>query len=447
MKFEQFNLNTPLTNALIDLGFDTATPIQEKCFPVIMSGKDVVGIAQTGTGKTFAYLLPILRQLKFSVEKSPRVIIVVPTRELVVQIVAETEKLAKYMNLRVAGVYGGTSMNTQKQMLHNGLDILVATPGRLLDLALTSVLRLKTVQKFVIDEVDEMLSLGFRPQILSFLDILPPKRQILMFSATMNTEVSELIDTFATAPARITISETGSPLENIVQIGFHVPNFYTKVNLLEHLLSFEDEFKKVLVFVGNKRLANRIKEQMGERFTEQVGVIHSNKSHNTRVAAVNNLEIGMHRVLVATDVAARGLDITDVTHVINFDTPEVPEEYMHRIGRTGRAEKQGIAITFINEAEKPFQAGIEALMGQPLPIEPMPEDVIVSDLFTDEERPVLYDKEYLAPVAKSEGGSFHEKKEKNRKVNLGGPGKRKPRKTAPVNRGVMRKRAEKRRES
>lgn len=445
MKFEQLNLNTPLLNALNDLGFDTATPIQEKSFPVIMSGKDVVGIAQTGTGKTFAYLLPILRQLKFSQEKSPRVIIVVPTRELVVQIVGEVEKLTKYMNVRVAGVYGGASINTQKQVIHNGLDVLVATPGRLLDLALTSVLRLKTVQKFVIDEVDEMLSLGFRPQILSFLDILPPKRQILMFSATMNSEVAELIDTFATAPTRITISETGSPLENIVQIGFHVPNFYTKVNLLEYLLSFEDEFKKVLVFVGNKRLANRLKDQMGERFADQVGVIHSNKSHNTRVAALNNLEVGSHRVLVATDVAARGIDITDVTHVINFDTPDVPEEYIHRIGRTGRAEKQGIAITFINEAERGYQAGIESLMGQSLPIEPMPEDVVISELFTDEERPVLYDKEYLAPVVKSVGGAFHEKSKKNQKVNIGGPGVRTPRKTKPVNRGVLRKRADKKR--
>ncbi len=445
MKFNQLNLNNPLYNALMDMGFDTATPIQAKSFPVIMSGKDVVGIAQTGTGKTFAYLLPILRQLKFSAEKSPRIIIVVPTRELVVQIVEETQKLAKYMTVRVAGVYGGASINTQKQVIHNGLDILVATPGRLLDLALTGVLRLKTVQKFVIDEVDEMLSQGFRPQILSFLDILPAKRQILMFSATMNSEVSELIETFATAPTRITISETGSPLENIVQFGFHVPNFYTKVNLLEFLLSFEEEFKKVLVFVGNKRLANRLKEQMGERYTNQVGVIHSNKSHNTRVAAVNNLEIGTHRVLIATDVAARGLDIDDVTHVINFDTPDVPEEYMHRIGRTGRASKTGVAITFINEAERPLQEAIEVLMDKKLPIEPMPEEVEVSNLFTDEERPVLFDKDYLVPVVKSAGGAFHEKSEKNQKVNLGGPGKRKPRKTAPVNRGVLRKRADKKR--
>lgn len=445
MSFKNLNLNTPLLNALDDMGFDAPTAIQAKAFPVIMSGQDVVGIAQTGTGKTFAYLLPILRQFKYTSEKSPRFIIIVPTRELVVQIVGEVEKLAKYMTVRVAGVYGGTGMNTQKQVIHNGLDILVATPGRLVDLVLSGVLRLKMVQRFVIDEVDEMLSLGFRPQILSFLDMLPAKKQILMFSATLNTEVSDLIDTFAINPAKVVVNPSGSPLANIVQIGFHVPNFYTKVNLLEYLLGFEEEFSKVLVFVGNKRLANRLKDQMTEHFANQVGVIHANKSLNTRLGSLNKLEGGSFRVLICTDIAARGLDIDNVSHVINFDTPDVPEEYIHRIGRTGRAEKEGVAITFINAAEEPLQKAIEVMMEQPIPIEPIPKEVVISDMFTDEERPVLYDKDYHAPAVKSVGGAFHEKKEKNKKVNIGGPGVRTPRKTKPVNRGVLRKRAIKKR--
>ena len=190
----------PLLNALVDLGHDAPTPIQEIAFPVVMSGKDVVGIAQTGTGKTYAYLLPILRQLKFSDQKQPRVLIVVPTRELVLQVVGEIGKLAKYMNIRFAGVYGGTNINTQKKLVYEGLDILVATPGRLVDLALTGVLRLISIQKLVIDEVDEMLALGFRPQMLSIIESLPAKKQNLMFSATLTEDVEALINNYFSNP-------------------------------------------------------------------------------------------------------------------------------------------------------------------------------------------------------------------------------------------------------
>lgn len=447
MTFQELNLNTPLLNALIDLGFENPTPVQEKVYPLVLSGRDVVGIAQTGTGKTFAYLLPILRQLKYSDQKHPRILIVVPTRELVLQVVGEVEKLAKYMNVRVTGVYGGTNINTQKQVVYNGMDILVATPGRLVDLVYTGVLRVKSIQKLVIDEVDEMLNLGFRPQLMNFLDSLPQRRQNLMFSATLTEEVAGLIDSYFYDPVTVEIETQGTPLEQIGQYFYSVPNFYTKVNLLEKLFVQADEFVRVLVFVESKQVADRVFELLDPKFPDQIGVLHSNKSQNYRINALERFKSGISRILISTDVASRGLDIPDISHVINFNVPEEAEDYIHRIGRTGRAEKTGIAITFANEPELKLLSEIERFINRYLEEKPLPADLPISNVFTDEEKPVLFDKDYLgkAPKLSELQGAFHEKKEKNKKVNLGGPGLRKPRKEAPVNRGVLKKRATKKR--
>ncbi|MES2138639.1 MAG: DEAD/DEAH box helicase [Bacteroidota bacterium] len=430
MTFDELNLNKPLISALDDLGYINPTPIQEKAFPVIMSGKDVVAIAQTGTGKTFAYLLPMLRQLKYSDKKHPRILIVVPTRELVLQIVREIEKLTSYMNVRYQGVYGGTNINTQKQLVYDGLDILVATPGRLVDLALTGLLRLKDIQKLVIDEVDQMLSLGFRQQLISFLETLPAKRQNLMFSATMTEDVEKVIAKYFYEPFKIEIAAHGTPLDKIIQKGYHVPNFYTKVNLLEYLLN-DVELSKVLVFVENKKLADRLFELLEKKLVDQVGVIHSSLSQNNRISALKSFHDGRKRVLIATDIIARGLDISDVTHVINFDTSRLPEDYIHRIGRTGRANKAGVAISFINEAEQEYQFEIENLMNKEIPIEPFPAAVQISKVYTEEEKPSIIDKNIKRinaikiPIGQ---GAFHEKKEKNKKVNLGGPSVSDPKK-------------------
>nr|MBA3704985.1 DEAD/DEAH box helicase [Bacteroidota bacterium] len=345
MTFEELNINKPLLNALNDLEYIQPTPIQEKAFPIIMSGRDVVGIAQTGTGKTFAYLLPILRQLTYSELKHPRVLIVVPTRELVLQIVAEIKKLSTYISIRYQGIYGGTNINTQKQLVYDGVDILVATPGRLVDLTLTGILRLKSIQKLVIDEVDQLMGLGFRQQLNMFLETLPTKRQNILFSATINEEIEGLIIKYFNDPKKIEIAAHGTPLEKIVQRAFNVPNYNTKVNLLEHLLNNNTELSKVLVFTNSKRLADRLLDQMSKLMPDAFGVIHSGKSQNQRIKVLKQFKDGQLRVLIATDIAARGLDISDVTHVINFETPEIPEDYIHRIGRTGRANKDGIAIT------------------------------------------------------------------------------------------------------
>ncbi|MFD0835834.1 DEAD/DEAH box helicase [Mariniflexile aquimaris] len=422
MTFQDLNLNTPLYNALNDLGFTTPTPIQAEAFNVVSSGTDMVGIAQTGTGKTFAYMLPILKNLKFSTQETPRILILVPTRELVVQVVEEIEKLAKYINTRVLGVYGGTNINTQKQAIADGLDILVATPGRFYDLALSRVLQLKSIQKLVIDEVDVMLDLGFRHQLINIFDILPEKRQNIMFSATMTHDVDVLINDFFKSPERVSIAVSGTPLENIAQSRYDVANFYTKVNLLKYLLQDTETFNKVLIFVSQKRMADRLFEKLDEFFHEELCVIHSNKTQNYRLRSIEQFRNGMNRILVATDVMARGLDIDNISHVINFDTPEYPENYMHRIGRTGRAERQGASIVFSTENEQEYIEQIEALMKMSIPKIDFPEDVEISTELIEEERPQI--KEHYNPIKRTDenapGPAFHEKKDKNKKENLGG---------------------------
>lgn len=419
MTFDELNLNTPLLNALADLGYEYPTTIQQKAFSVVMSGRDVCGIAQTGTGKTFAYLLPILRQMTFSKTRHPQLLVLVPTRELVVQVVQSVKDLTPYMTLEVTGVYGGVNMNTQRLALENGTDIVVATPGRLYDLAVTGALKLNGIKKLVIDEVDEMLNLGFRTQLKNILDLLPPKRQNLLFSATLNEEVEALMDTYFNSPERIEAAPVGTPLANIVQKGYAVPNFYTKVNLLKWLLGKDKEMTKVLVFAGTKALADQLYEQLNKDFPEAAGVIHSNKEQNHRFNTVNQFQSGHYRFIIATDIIARGLDISEVSHVINFDTPEEPANYIHRIGRTGRKDKQGISITFILEKEKAYQEQIEELMDFRIPMEPLPEDLEISTELTEDEKPKVYMKPPAVRLPKmyEGGGAFHEKSEKNRKVN------------------------------
>ncbi len=420
--FENLNLSKLLQNAIAELGFDTPTPIQEEAFPVILSGKDIVGIAQTGTGKTLAYMLPILQDLKFSKQINPRVLVLVPTRELVLQVVEMAESFARYTSIRVLGVYGGVNISTQKQKVAQGTDILVATPGRLYDLALSGSLQLKGVNKLVIDEVDVMLDLGFRFQLANIFELLPARRQNIMFSATMTDEVAELIDADFVTPAKISIALSGTPLDNIEQQCYDVPNFYTKVNLLSHLVFNRNEFRKVLVFVSNKNSADRLFTAFQEKHSSETGIIHSNKTQNYRFKAIKDFDEGKNRILIATDIIARGLDLEKVTHVINFDTPSFPENYIHRIGRTGRAEQQGKSILFYTEKEEEAKVRIEALMSYQIPLLDFPGEVEISSQKTPEERAVTGDtknpfrnekKIVLAP-------GFHEKKAKNMKTNQGG---------------------------
>ena len=421
--FENFKLNKPLQNALDDLGLVEPTPIQSAAFSVVLSGKNVVGIAQTGTGKTLAYLLPLLQDYKFSKELAPRILILVPTRELVDQVVAQIKDLTRYMNLRILGIYGGSNINTQKHMVaEHGANILVATPQRLYDIVSHQAIKLSGIKKLVIDEVDVMLDLGFRHQLNRLFELMPARRQNIMFSATMTDKIDELIDEYFVNPERITIQVSGTPLDNISQHSYLVKNFYTKVNLLIHLLDDAPEMKKVLVFVSSKRVADRLYTLLEDHFGQEIGVIHADKSQNLRTTTVEHFDRGRIRVLVTTDVMARGLDLDKVSHVVQIDVPIFPENYMHRIGRTGRAASQGTAILFFTEEEQEAKAAIEALMNREIPQLEFPEDVVRATELSPEERADAPTIKTASHVSKVEvrGAAFHEKKEKNKKVNLGG---------------------------
>jgi len=418
--FQQLNLNSSLLKALDDMGFMQPTTIQEKVFSVAMSGVDVCGIAQTGTGKTFAYLLPCLRQWKFSKEPYPQILILVPTRELVIQVVNEVKKLTTYMNVVTLGIYGGVNTRPQMAAVEQGCDVIVATPGRLMDLALSGSLKLKSIKKLVIDEMDEMLNLGFRTQIKNVLELLPERRQNLLFSATIAADVEILMQDYFTNPVRIEAAPTGTPLEGIEQTAYNVPNFYTKIYLLELLLTEHPEMSKVLVFVATKKLADDVYEEMIKGFPDVVGVIHSNKEQNHRFNTVNQFQNGTFRFIIATDIVARGIDISEVSHVINFDLPDEPENYIHRIGRTGRADKKGIAISFITEKEKPLQEQIEALMKRKIQMLDLPENLVISDVLTEDEQPKKFVPNIVIKQPKREnvGAAFHEKSLKNQKRNV-----------------------------
>lgn len=419
MTFQDLNLSKPLLNALNDLGYSKPTTIQEKGFSVMMSGKDVLGIAQTGTGKTLAYLLPCLRLWNFSKTRFPQILIIVPTRELVAQVVEEVEKLTQYMNVVTVGVYGGANIRTQAIQISEGLDVLVATPGRLLDLALKGDLALKNIKRLVIDEVDETLNLGFRKQLTSILDILPVKKQSLLFSATITEEVEALIEEYFISPVKIEAAPTGTPLENIIQHAYHVPNFNTKINLLKYILKHGEDMSKILVFTGSKKLADSLYEEIEADFLDEIGIIHSNKAQNNRFNTVKSFQDGTYKILIATDIISRGLDISEVSHVINFDTPDVPENYIHRIGRTGRYDKKGNSITFISPFEMEFQENIEQLMQMSISMIPLPEDLEISEILTDDELPkiTMPNVQIKLPKRENVGAAFHEKKDKNKKVN------------------------------
>jgi len=420
--FEKFGLRKQLNNAIEDLGFNTPTPIQEQSFSVILSGKDMLGIAQTGTGKTLGYMMPLLEELKYSKQSNPRILILVPTRELVIQVKEEIENFSKYLSIRTIGIYGGVNIKRQSIELYEGCDIVVATPGRLYDLILNQSLVVKGLKKLVIDEVDVILDLGFRTQITNILDLLPKKRQNIMFSATMTSHVDSLISNFFISPVKISIAVSGTPLDNISQQYYKVENFNTKINLLSHLLTNQEEFKKVLVFVSNKKMADKVFELIEPKFGHESCIIHSNKSQNYRIRSIEDFDSGKNRILISTDVMSRGLDLNEISHVVNFDTPEFPENYMHRIGRTGRAEKEGNTILFCTEKEQLFKKKIEELMNYEIPIVDFPKEVEISlELIAEERGEDGLNKNENRNSKKIElAGGFHEKKEKNLKTNLGG---------------------------
>lgn len=416
MEFKDLNISKQILMALEEAGFEHPTPIQEQAFPVIRSGRDMVGIAQTGTGKTLAYLIPVLMKLHYAQGTYPRALVVVPTRELVVQVCESVELLTEYMDIRCVGIYGGTNIRTQQANVYEGVDLLVATPGRFMDIYMNGIIRTGQMKTVIVDEADRLMDLGFMPQLRSILEVIPEKHQTLLFSATFSATVDEMAREFlAPDPVRVETAQHATPVEFVTQLRYDVPNIATKINLLKVLLADQGKFRRVIVFTETKKNADRIVEKLGDFWKGELSVLHSNKAQNSRLNALRAFKAGTTRIMVSSDVAARGIDVQDVSHVINFDIPSIPEEYVHRIGRTARAGKDGVAISFVSEKEEPRFEDIEKLINQRVEILDLPENLEISDLLMDEEKVQTANIVYQRGKPKG-GGAFHTKLAKNSKT-------------------------------
>ena len=376
MKFSDLKLSRQYLNAINDLGFNDITPVQQKAIPPILSGQDVVAIAQTGTGKTAAYMLPVLKRLNYAQGDSIRALILVPTKELVLQVEEMSKALAKYTDLRITAIYGGIGWKGQAEMIESGTDVLIATPGRFKELYFKGVISTKKIQVLVLDEADKMMDMGFINQLRDILEVIPTKRQNLLFSATFNQKVEELSHEFLEFPTKIQIAETATTADDIEQYAYELPNERSKIEFLKELLSDEEEFKRVLVFVRSKNTVENIAKYVARKTETEIRTLHSNKGQNTRINSMQAFKDGDVRILIATDVASRGIDVTEVSHVINFDVPRNYEDYVHRIGRTGRAKMRGTAISFVNKAERYHIKKIEELIRIPIQKRPLPFEIL-----------------------------------------------------------------------
>ena len=416
--FEQFKLNRQILNAIADAGYVHPTPIQEKAIAPILSGQDLIGIAQTGTGKTAAFVLPILMKLKYAQGTDTRALIIAPTRELAMQIEDNIRTFAKYTDLRTVVLYGGLGPKIQIAELEKGVDILVSTPGRFLDLYLAGHINTKSLQFLVMDEADKMMDMGFIGSIHRILEVMPRKRQNLLFSATMNELVHKIAGDFVKNPTVIEVSQQATPAQSVRQLLYDVPNLKTKLNLLQNLLKNDEGLTRLIIFCKTKTVADSIYHFLERRYgAEQVKVIHANKGQNTRINSINAFKEGTIRMLVATDVASRGIDVSNVSHVINFDVPIIIEDYVHRIGRTGRASQTGDALTFCTPGETYYIKKIEKLIRQPIPTAKIPEDVFIEETPYEERQAIA--REIDLQKRKEDPdfqGAFHEKKIKNQVV-------------------------------
>ena len=366
MIFENLNLIEPILKALQEEGYTSPTPIQEQSIPVLLQGKDLLGCAQTGTGKTAAFSIPILQKLyKTDHRKGIKALILTPTRELAIQIGECFEAYGRYTGLKHAVIFGGVGQKPQTDALRNGVQILVATPGRLLDLITQGFISLKTLDFFVLDEADRMLDMGFIHDIRRILKLLPAKRQTLFFSATMPPEIETLANSMLTDPEKVEVTPASSTVDTIAQHVYFVEK-KEKKDLLLHLLK-DKSVESVLIFTRTKYGADKLARTLTKAGI-RAEAIHGNKSQNARQRALTEFKSHTLRVLIATDIAARGIDVDQLSHVINYELPNVPETYVHRIGRTGRAGHEGIAISFCESEEIPYLKDIQKLIGKTIPV-------------------------------------------------------------------------------
>ncbi len=411
LRFSDFKLNKQLLMGVADAGFVIPTEIQRRAIPQILAGHDILGIAQTGTGKTAAYALPLLMKIKYAQGTDARAIIIVPTRELTLQVTGQIRSLASYTDLRIVALYGGVGIKNQIADIAKGVDILVATPGRLMDLYLPGHLHLKKLQVLVLDEAERLLDMGFRPQINKILEVIPRKRQNLLFTATWNDKVKSISEDFLVSPMEISVSPEIRTAKTVSQRVYFLPNLRTKINLLEYML-LDPAFRKVIIFCKTKSTATNISKFFGRKYgDEMVRVIHGNKSQNTRLNALQQFREDKIRFLVATDVGARGIDIDEVSHVINFDVPLIYEDYIHRIGRTGRAFRTGDSITFCAPHDEYHWKKIQKMIGQKIQVELLPSSVEVTETPNEENQAMLREMDMQRRKEDPEfRGAFHDKK-------------------------------------
>ena len=363
MNFSQLGLAPAQVSACESLGYTTPTPIQRQAIPIVLGGHDVIGCAETGTGKTAAFLLPIIQRLSAVNRPGLRVLVLAPTRELALQIHENYTALNRVKTNRGVLAIGGANIRTQLTDLRRGAAVLIATPGRLLDLIERKAVQLSTVEVLVLDEADRMLDMGFLPAIRQVLSLLPSKRQTLLFSATMSASIEQLARSTTKDPKLVEVSNRGSAAILVEQLAYHVPQESKTALLLELLEKEREPFERVLIFTRTRRGAERLSHVLQAR-DHSVKRIHADRTQPQREAALRAFSEGRARVLVATDIAARGLDINAVSHVINYDVPGAPEDYVHRIGRTGRAGNQGKAITIVAPVDELSMRAIERLTGQ-----------------------------------------------------------------------------------
>lgn len=371
MQFSELSLIDPILKALAEEGYTTPTPIQEQAIPILLGRRDLLGCAQTGTGKTAAFAIPILQLLSEERSKQPtghrriKTLILTPTRELAIQIDESFAAYGRYLGLRHTVIFGGVSQHSQVNTLKAGIDVLIATPGRLLDLMNQGFVSLRDVQFFVLDEADRMLDMGFIHDVKKVIAKLPERRQSLFFSATMPPDVAKLADTILNKPAKVEVTPVSSTADTIEQAMYYVGK-EDKRKLLAHILD-DKSVKSALVFARTKHGADKVvKDLLKGGFKAEA--IHGNKSQNARQRALSNFKSGETRILVATDIAARGIDVDELSHVINYELPNIPETYVHRIGRTGRAGHDGIALSFCDNEETEYLRDIHKLIGKQVPV-------------------------------------------------------------------------------
>ena len=422
--FEELKLSKSILKALTEIGFEQPTPVQEISMPVIHSGVNLVGIAQTGTGKTAAYLLPILTKLAKSEGTEPRLIVLVPTRELSQQVGEDTALFTQFSDLRHASVFGGVGWTRHAELMAAGVDILIATPGRLWDLYKANAVSFRKVKYVVFDEADRMLDMGFMPQLRQLFEVMPAKRQNLLFSATFSDKIEKMAQEFLDHYERIEVAPSATPVELVKQTVYLTPNYRTKLNLTGYLLKDEDAFNRVIIFVKTKESADDVFRIIRRKSEGEKRIMHSNKGQATRMNAIRDFKNGSVRILISTDMSARGLDINLVSHVINFDIPPHYEDFVHRIGRTARAGNEGVAITLVSPDEEWHLQKIEALIRMKIPVSAIPAEVFIEPTGFEERQMQLKEIDRQRKIDDpSFKGAFHSKKK--RYAHTKGPGTRK----------------------